>query len=75
MKWRVLVGSLTVVLSGASAASDDVGWILDSSNWRKAEGLLPEPVMRRLKSGDYSYRVVDVPGAAFRENSEWETIC
>ncbi len=41
-------------------------WTLDSSNWQKAEGLLPEPVLRRLKAGDYSYRVADVAGEKFR---------
>jgi hypothetical protein len=43
-------------------------WVLDSNNWQLGEELLPEPVLQRVKRGDYSYRVVPVDPERFKQN-------
>ena len=46
----------------------DESWILDSGNWQSAQDLLPEPVLRRVRSGDYWYEVEPIDGETFRAN-------
>ncbi len=43
-------------------------WLLDSNSWHHAQGLLPEPVLRRVQSGDYWFQVRQVRPAVFRAN-------
>ena len=48
--------------------STPTAWRLDSSNWQRAQGLLPEPVLRRVRDGGYWYRVAPLDGSEFRAN-------
>ena len=66
MTHRWLLAAACVLLSSGIAAADGEGeYVLDSSNWQKAEKLLPEPVLKRVKAGDYQMKVVPVDNAKF----------
>jgi hypothetical protein len=52
----------------ASCAPPEAPWVLDSSNWHEAEKLLPEPVVKRIRDGDYWFKVVPVDPGRFRQN-------
>lgn len=43
-------------------------WILSSNNWKRGEGLLPDPVLERVKKGDYRLPVAEVDPERFRRN-------
>ena len=53
---------------GRAAAADDQPWVLDANNWQEGKDLLPEPVLKRLKDGQYWFKVVPVDPAKFKEN-------
>lgn len=42
--------------------------VLDSSNWQQAEGLLPDPVLKRVKAGDYQMHIVPLDSEKFKNN-------
>jgi len=69
----VAVG-LGFTASGASLAraadtrATGAPWILDSNNWQQAEGLLPDVVLKRVKSGDYWFKVQAVDPEKFKQN-------
>src|SRR5262249_37737554 len=50
------------------AASDDQPWVLDANNWQEGKDLLPEPVLKRLKDGQYWFKVVPIDPAKFKDN-------
>ena len=52
----------------AGAANIDEPWILDSNNWQEAKDLLPEPVIKRIRDGDYWFKVVPVDPEKFKKN-------
>jgi hypothetical protein len=52
----------------ARAASDDQPWVLDANNWQEGKDLLPDPVLKRLKDGQYWFKVVPVDPQKFKEN-------
>lgn len=63
--------ALALLLGGilpAAAADDDGAWTLDANNWQEGKDLLPEPVVKRLKNGEYWFRVVPVDPERFRHN-------
>lgn len=65
---RVLLGlllSATMAPLPASAADD---WVLDANNWQEGKELLPDPVLNRLKAGEYWFHVVPVDPAKFKQN-------
>jgi Protein of unknown function (DUF1329) len=75
--WRVasalVVGTLvlaTVALAGRPAAAEEVGkpWILDSNNWQQGQNLLPDVVLKRVKEGQYWFKVVPVDPDKFKQN-------
>ncbi len=43
-------------------------WILDSNNWKEAEGLLPAVVLERVKAGDYWFAVQPIDPERFKQN-------
>ena len=51
----ILLTGFLATLSPLHAASADVspGDVVDKSNWEKAEGLLPDPVLNWIKQGDF----------------------
>ena len=42
--------------------------MLDQRTWERGKDLVPEPVLRRIKAGEYSFRVEPADAARFREN-------
>jgi hypothetical protein len=52
----------------ASADEQLKPWILNSNNWQEGQDLLPEPVLQRVKNGEYWYRVVPVDPEKFKQN-------
>jgi hypothetical protein len=52
----------------ARAASDDKPWVLDANNWQEGKDLLPDPVLKRLKDGQYWFKVVPVDPVKFKDN-------
>jgi len=63
-----LAGLLCVTCAPARAAGADQAWVLDANNWQEGKDLLPEPVLKRLKDGQYWFKVVPVDPASFRAN-------
>jgi Protein of unknown function (DUF1329) len=59
---------LTTAAFGAESAATGQPWVLDSNNWQQADGLLPPPVLERVKKGDYSYRVQPIDPERFKLN-------
>src|SRR5438067_3392411 len=53
---------------GAEAPKVEQPWTLDASSWERGKDLLPEPVLRRVKSGEYWFRVVPADAARFHDN-------
>jgi len=61
------LAALWPVVPGVRAA-DDQPWVLDANNWQEGEKLLPEPVLKRLKDGQYWFKVVPVDPKKFHDN-------
>ena len=56
-------------LAGTSLCSaNDEPWILDANNWQEGQDLLPDPVVKRLKAGEYWFKVVPVDPTRFKAN-------
>jgi hypothetical protein len=49
-------------------AGDGKSWTLDSNNWQQGEGLLPPTVLKRVKEGQYFYKVSPVDPEKFKQN-------
>ena len=49
-------------------ANLDEPWILESNNWQEGKDLLPEPVVKRVRDGDYWFKVVPVDAEKFKKN-------
>jgi len=62
-----LVAVCLLCLRGPTSAAD-APWVLDSTNWQRASVLLPEPVLKRVRDGEYRFRVVPADPTRFREN-------
>lgn len=65
---RLALALAVLLLTAVQARSDEGEYVLNKDNWQKAEGLLPDPVLKRLKAGDYSFKVVPLDAQKFREN-------
>ncbi len=72
MHWVVGTLALAAMFVAGSAraeeASKDKPWVLDSNNWQLGKDLLPEPVLNRVKSGEYHFKVVPVDPDKFKQN-------
>jgi len=55
-----LAGLLCMTGTSARAADDNAPWVLDANNWQEGKDLLPEPVVKRLKDGQYWFKVSPV---------------
>src|SRR2546430_12324181 len=53
---------------GAEAPKVEQPWTLDASSWERGKDLVPEPVLRRVKSGEYWFRVVPADAARCHDN-------
>ncbi|MBI1818627.1 MAG: DUF1329 domain-containing protein [Deltaproteobacteria bacterium] len=62
--------ALTITFAARAAIAEDEGksWILDSNNWQQGEGLLPDAILKRVKDGQYWYKVVPVDPDKFKQN-------
>ncbi|GIW42531.1 MAG: hypothetical protein KatS3mg076_3108 [Candidatus Binatia bacterium] len=66
--------TIAVVVWGLGAGAAVQGeeklepWILDQNNWQQAEGLLPDVVLKRVRDGDYWFRVQPVDPEKFKQN-------
>jgi uncharacterized protein DUF1329 len=58
----------TVATRAADDGNKDQPWTLDANNWQEGKDVLPEPVVKRLKAGEYWFRVVPVDPARFKHN-------
>jgi hypothetical protein len=59
---------VAAVSSAARAADSDAlkpGMVLDQSNWKLAEGLLPPEILKHYEEGGYSNKIVDFPLGSF----------
>jgi Protein of unknown function (DUF1329) len=65
--WGCLVAGALVLLAGAGRAADGP-WTLDATTWERGKDLVPEPVLRRVKAGEYRFPVVPADPARFRDN-------
>lgn len=79
LKQRVALAATTAMLSiagswmvapSAALETRKVGeaWVLDSNNWQQAQGLLPDVVLNRVKSGEYWFKVQPVDPDKFKQN-------
>jgi hypothetical protein len=71
---RALATGLACLLASAASPAAraepafNEPWILDSNNWQEAKDLLPEPVIKRVRDGDYWFKVAPVDPEKFRHN-------
>ncbi len=67
--WAIaLVAVLLTTIGAAPAAPADEPWVLDKSTWQRGKDLVPEPVLRRVQSGEYWFRVVPADPTRFHDN-------
>ncbi len=59
---------LEPAVADEGTAADGKPWTLDSNNWQQAQGLLPDPVLERVKKGDYWYTVQPINAERFKQN-------
>ncbi len=62
------VAACLVLAAGMVSAAELKEWELSQNNWQQGEGLLPEPILNRVKSGDYHYRVKEVDPDKLKQN-------
>jgi len=79
-RWMPALLALVLCAGSASAAerydtltdenktAQEKAWTLNKDNWEKAEGLLPEQVLKRVKAGDYTFTVVPIDDERFKQN-------
>jgi hypothetical protein len=65
---RTAVLAAALVAGPASARGAEEPWTLDQTSWERGKDLLPEPVLKRVRAGEYWFRVVPAEPARFREN-------
>ncbi|GIW42533.1 MAG: hypothetical protein KatS3mg076_3110 [Candidatus Binatia bacterium] len=67
---RMLLASVLWALFSLPAGAEEKQklepWILDQNNWQQAEGLLPDVVLKRVKDGDYWFKVKPVDPEEFK---------
>src|SRR5262249_51336291 len=63
-----LVAAALCALTSSGWAADDQPWVLDANNWQEGKDLLPEPVVKRLKDGQYWFKVSPVDPKKFHDN-------
>ena len=63
-----LCAALAVALTGPVGAQVGEPWVLEAGNWEHGKDLLPEPVLRRVASGEYWFRIVPAAPEEFRSN-------
>ncbi len=67
----VLCPAVTTAESdGGSAPSPEARgpWTLEQNNWQEGTEILPEPILRRVRDGDYRFDIGPVDPVKFRQN-------
>ena len=64
----LLAVAFVLAIGACPSVHADETWILDANNWQEGENLLPDPVLKRLKAGEYWFKVVPVDPAKFKSN-------
>ena len=72
-RWFVAVTAAAALALPALALAEaqplpEGAWTLNKDNWQKAEGLLPDVVLKRVKAGDYTFTVAPIDDQKFKEN-------
>ena len=67
-RWLLALAVAAAFFLPQPARADEGAYTLDSSNWEKAKDLLPDPVLKRLKAGDYQFKVVPLDAEKFKAN-------
>jgi len=72
-RWFVSMAAAAVLALPSSVLAEgqplpEGAWTLSKDNWQKAENLLPDPVLKRVKAGDYTFTVVPLDDQKFKEN-------
>ena len=65
---RLAAVTVALVALAAPRARADESWTLDASTAEKARDLVPEPVLKRVRAGEYRFPVVPADPAKFRAN-------
>ncbi len=70
---RVVVGFLLLCGGFTAAAQAEEApaaapWTLDANNWQMGQGKLPDPVLERVKKGEYSFEIHPVDPEKFKHN-------
>jgi|DewCreStandDraft_2_1066082.scaffolds.fasta_scaffold04492_2 hypothetical protein len=70
---RALLGCFAALACGAVYtasvyAEEPKTWVLSANNWQQGEGLLPDPVLKRVRSGEYTFKVVEVDPERLKQN-------
>ncbi len=62
--------ALGIVVTSPAVATEAAAdpWVLDAQTWVKGKDLLPEPVLRRVREGEYRFRIVPADAERFRQN-------
>ena len=64
----VFLSSLASTWAAEAPKGDQPAWTLDASTWDRGKDLVPEPVLRRVRAGEYWFRVVPADPARFHDN-------
>jgi hypothetical protein len=59
--------ALVVGLLGTARAAEEP-WVLDATSWERGKDLVPEPVLKRVRAGEYWFRVVPADPTRFHDN-------
>jgi hypothetical protein len=62
------VAVLVAGLLGGPAVAGEEPWVLDAGSWERGQALLPAPVLKRVRAGEYRFSVVPADPARLREN-------
>src|SRR5262245_31058816 len=68
--WRcaaTLVATVSL-LAALPAHAVEEPWVLDASTADRGKDLLPEPILKRVRAGDYRFKVVPADPARFHDN-------
>jgi hypothetical protein len=65
---RITAALAAIALAAGSVLALEVPWVLDATTWERGKDLVPEPVLKRVRAGEYWFRVVPAEPGRFREN-------
>jgi hypothetical protein len=60
--------ALAFLLLAAPVGHAEEPWTLEAATWERGRDLVPEPVLKRVRSGEYRFPVVPADAARFHDN-------